>query len=154
MYNPNFVLIFQLFYFWDYFFAYLLNQALSKIACNRLQKEMVEWQDNPPVGFKHKVTDNLPRFSLFSFPIVLTLSLSLNIYIQMFVKILWIYLVINYCLFHCFKDGLLKSTEPRGPFTPMKLISFKLIFLSITQWRHHRWIITSHFCDFLILWLH
>ena len=35
---------------------------LSKIACNRLQKELVEWQVNPPAGFKHKVTDNLQRF--------------------------------------------------------------------------------------------
>ncbi|KAL6007260.1 putative ubiquitin-conjugating enzyme E2 18 [Asimina triloba] len=36
--------------------------ALSKIACNRLQKELVEWQVNPPSGFKHKVTDNLQRW--------------------------------------------------------------------------------------------
>ena len=40
-------------------------KALSKIACNRLQKELVEWQVNPPAGFKHKVTDNLQRSSLF-----------------------------------------------------------------------------------------
>ncbi|KAA0044779.1 hypothetical protein IC582_017043 [Cucumis melo] len=37
-------------------------KALSKIACNRLQKELVEWQVNPPAGFKHKVTDNLQRW--------------------------------------------------------------------------------------------
>ncbi|KAH9618101.1 hypothetical protein KSS87_010115 [Heliosperma pusillum] len=37
-------------------------KALSKIACNRLQKELMEWQTNPPVGFKHKVTDNLQRY--------------------------------------------------------------------------------------------
>ncbi|KAJ6915920.1 Ubiquitin-conjugating enzyme [Populus alba x Populus x berolinensis] len=37
-------------------------KALSKIACNRLQKELVEWQVNPPTGFKHKVTDNLQRW--------------------------------------------------------------------------------------------
>lgn len=36
--------------------------SLSKIASNRLQKELVEWQVNPPTGFKHKVTDNLQRF--------------------------------------------------------------------------------------------
>ncbi|KAL5681767.1 hypothetical protein ACJX0J_008152, partial [Zea mays] len=36
--------------------------ALSKIACNRLQKELAEWQQNPPVGFKHKVSDNLQRW--------------------------------------------------------------------------------------------
>ncbi|GMN35621.1 hypothetical protein TIFTF001_005408 [Ficus carica] len=36
--------------------------ALSKIATNRLQKELVEWQVNPPAGFKHKVTDNLQRW--------------------------------------------------------------------------------------------
>ncbi|KAK3032281.1 hypothetical protein RJ639_036238 [Escallonia herrerae] len=39
-----------------------VDQALSKIACNRLQKELAEWQVNPPVGFKHKVTDNLQRW--------------------------------------------------------------------------------------------
>ncbi|KAH0909982.1 hypothetical protein HID58_033303 [Brassica napus] len=36
--------------------------ALSKIACNRLQKELSEWQVNPPTGFKHKVTDNLQKW--------------------------------------------------------------------------------------------
>jgi len=39
-------------------------QALSKIACNRLQKELAEWQLNPPAGFKHKVSDNLQRCRL------------------------------------------------------------------------------------------
>ncbi|KAF5455859.1 hypothetical protein F2P56_025393 [Juglans regia] len=47
-------------------FLFCLNMcmyhALSKIACNRLQKELVEWQVNPPAGFKHKVTDNLQRW--------------------------------------------------------------------------------------------
>lgn len=43
------------------FFWHGSCQALSKIACNRLQKELVEWQVNPPAGFKHKVTDNLQR---------------------------------------------------------------------------------------------
>ncbi|KAI0511305.1 hypothetical protein KFK09_011930 [Dendrobium nobile] len=38
------------------------RKALSKIACNRLQKELVEWQVNPPVGFKHNLTDNLQRW--------------------------------------------------------------------------------------------
>ncbi|CAK7346310.1 unnamed protein product [Dovyalis caffra] len=38
------------------------RKALSKIACNRLQKELAEWQLNPPSGFKHKVTDNLQRW--------------------------------------------------------------------------------------------
>ncbi|XP_054809227.1 probable ubiquitin-conjugating enzyme E2 16 isoform X2 [Prosopis cineraria] len=38
------------------------RKALSKIACNRLQKELVEWQVNPPTGFKHRVTDNLQRW--------------------------------------------------------------------------------------------
>ncbi|XP_019708603.1 probable ubiquitin-conjugating enzyme E2 16 isoform X1 [Elaeis guineensis] len=37
-------------------------QALSKIASNRLQKELKEWQVNPPVGFKQKPTDNLQRW--------------------------------------------------------------------------------------------
>ncbi|GJM96194.1 hypothetical protein PR202_ga13010 [Eleusine coracana subsp. coracana] len=36
-------------------------RALTKIACNRLQKEFAEWQVNPPAGFKHRVTDNLQR---------------------------------------------------------------------------------------------
>ncbi|KVH92347.1 Ubiquitin-conjugating enzyme, active site-containing protein, partial [Cynara cardunculus var. scolymus] len=35
--------------------------VLSKIASNRLQKELTEWQINPPSGFTHKVTDNLQR---------------------------------------------------------------------------------------------
>lgn len=41
--------------------------SLSKIASNRLQKELVEWQVNPPTGFKHKVTDNLQRFFFFKY---------------------------------------------------------------------------------------
>ena len=40
-------------------------QALSKIACNRLQKELAEWQVSPPAGFKHKVSDNLQRCRFF-----------------------------------------------------------------------------------------
>ncbi|KAG6519851.1 hypothetical protein ZIOFF_016879 [Zingiber officinale] len=38
------------------------RKMLSKIANNRLQKELSEWQVNPPAGFKHKVTDNLQRW--------------------------------------------------------------------------------------------
>lgn len=38
---------------------------LSKIACNRLQKELAEWQKNHSVVFKLKVSDNLQRFILF-----------------------------------------------------------------------------------------
>ncbi|PWZ04060.1 Ubiquitin-conjugating enzyme 15 [Zea mays] len=38
------------------------RKALSKIACNRLQKELAEWQLSPPAGFKHKVSDNLQRW--------------------------------------------------------------------------------------------
>ncbi|KAK2971489.1 hypothetical protein RJ640_020895 [Escallonia rubra] len=38
------------------------RKVLSKIACGRLQKELVEWQVNPPAGFKHKVSDNLQRW--------------------------------------------------------------------------------------------
>ncbi|KAL3640918.1 Ubiquitin-conjugating enzyme E2 15 [Castilleja foliolosa] len=38
------------------------RKSLSKIASNRLQKELVEWQVNPPSGFKHNVTDNLQRW--------------------------------------------------------------------------------------------
>ncbi|CAN6342022.1 unnamed protein product [Urochloa humidicola] len=34
------------------------RKALSKIACNRLQKKQL------PAGFKHKVSDNLQRRSL------------------------------------------------------------------------------------------
>jgi hypothetical protein len=36
-------------------------QVLSRIAANRLQKELTEWQVNAPCGFKHKVTDSLQR---------------------------------------------------------------------------------------------
>uniref|UniRef100_A0A804M1E1 UBC core domain-containing protein n=1 Tax=Zea mays TaxID=4577 RepID=A0A804M1E1_MAIZE len=38
------------------------RKALSKIACSRLQKELAEWQVNPPAGFKHRVTDDLQRW--------------------------------------------------------------------------------------------
>ncbi|CAN6298266.1 unnamed protein product, partial [Urochloa humidicola] len=38
------------------------RKALSKIACSRLQKELAEWQVNPPAAFKHRVTDNLQRW--------------------------------------------------------------------------------------------
>ncbi|CAN1344372.1 hypothetical protein LINPERPRIM_LOCUS40056 [Linum perenne] len=43
------------------------RKTLSKIACNRLQKELVEWQVSPPTGFNHRVTDNLQRFRLILF---------------------------------------------------------------------------------------
>ncbi|XP_020242901.1 uncharacterized protein LOC109821119 [Asparagus officinalis] len=38
-------------------YPHLLEQALSKIACNRLHKELVEWQVNPTTGYKHKIKD-------------------------------------------------------------------------------------------------
>ncbi|GLJ17246.1 hypothetical protein SUGI_0299040 [Cryptomeria japonica] len=38
------------------------RKGLSRIALNRLQKELIEWQSNPPAGFKHKATDNLQRW--------------------------------------------------------------------------------------------
>ncbi|KAI3699503.1 hypothetical protein L2E82_43870 [Cichorium intybus] len=37
------------------------TKTLSKIATNGLEKELMEWQVNPPTRFKHKVTDNLQR---------------------------------------------------------------------------------------------
>ncbi|WZZ63685.1 ubiquitin-conjugating enzyme 15 [Brassica napus] len=40
------------------------RKALSKIACNRLQKELTEWQVNPPTGFRHKVNDNLQKWTI------------------------------------------------------------------------------------------
>ncbi|KAL8153932.1 hypothetical protein V2J09_011692 [Rumex salicifolius] len=40
----------------------LSRKSLSKIAQHRLQKELTEWQQNPPPGFKHRVTDNLQRW--------------------------------------------------------------------------------------------
>jgi len=38
------------------------EKVLSRIAANRLQKELTEWQTNAPCGFKHKVTDSLQRW--------------------------------------------------------------------------------------------
>ncbi|KAM0874630.1 hypothetical protein ACQ4PT_037318 [Festuca glaucescens] len=38
------------------------RKVLSKIACNRLQKELAEWQASPPGGFNYKVSDNLQRW--------------------------------------------------------------------------------------------
>ncbi|KAJ4789743.1 Ubiquitin-conjugating enzyme family protein [Rhynchospora pubera] len=43
-------------------FYSFLCQVLSKIASNRLQKEVMEWQTNPPAGFKYKINDNLQRW--------------------------------------------------------------------------------------------
>ncbi|EFJ26110.1 ubiquitin-conjugating enzyme 15, E2 [Selaginella moellendorffii] len=40
------------------------QKVLSKIAANRLQKELAEWQINPPAGFKHKYSDNLQRWHI------------------------------------------------------------------------------------------
>jgi hypothetical protein len=49
------------------FFAWC-GQALSKIACSRLQKELAEWQVGPPAGFKYRVSDNLQRCAAVSRP--------------------------------------------------------------------------------------
>ncbi|KAK6938880.1 Ubiquitin-conjugating enzyme E2 [Dillenia turbinata] len=38
------------------------KKALSKVASNRLQRELAEWQVNPPAGFKLKAIDNLQRW--------------------------------------------------------------------------------------------
>jgi hypothetical protein len=38
-------------------------QTLSRIAATRLQKELTEWQVNPPCGFEHKVTESLQRYA-------------------------------------------------------------------------------------------
>jgi hypothetical protein len=60
-------------------------QALSKIACNRLQKELAEWQLSPPAGFKHKVSDNLQRCRLsHRIPPSLQLRLPFFIYVVFF----------------------------------------------------------------------
>ncbi|XP_013593705.1 PREDICTED: probable ubiquitin-conjugating enzyme E2 17 isoform X1 [Brassica oleracea var. oleracea] len=40
------------------------RKGLTKIATNRLQKEFMEWQTNPPAGFKHRVSDNLQRWTI------------------------------------------------------------------------------------------
>ena len=41
-------------------------QVLSRIAANRLQKELTEWQLSAPSGFKHKVTDSLQRYEMIT----------------------------------------------------------------------------------------
>jgi len=38
------------------------EKTLSRIAAIRLQKELTEWQVNPPSGFEHKVTESLQRW--------------------------------------------------------------------------------------------
>ncbi|XP_013703297.1 probable ubiquitin-conjugating enzyme E2 17 isoform X1 [Brassica napus] len=40
------------------------RKGLTKIATNRVQKEFMEWQTNPPAGFKHRVSDNLQRWTI------------------------------------------------------------------------------------------
>ncbi|AQK63849.1 Ubiquitin-conjugating enzyme 15 [Zea mays] len=56
------------------------RKALSKIACRRLQKELTEWQVNPPAGFEHRVTDNLQRcrFPIAALPIPFLTKQSLR----------------------------------------------------------------------------
>jgi hypothetical protein len=39
------------------------EKTLSRIAATRLQKELTEWQVNPPCGFEHKVTESLQRYA-------------------------------------------------------------------------------------------
>ncbi|KAJ0659850.1 putative ubiquitin-conjugating enzyme/RWD [Helianthus annuus] len=43
------------------------RKVLSKVASIRIQKELAEWQLDPPPGFLHKVTDDLQRFFTFIF---------------------------------------------------------------------------------------
>ncbi|KAF5768984.1 putative ubiquitin-conjugating enzyme E2, ubiquitin-conjugating enzyme/RWD [Helianthus annuus] len=38
------------------------RKVLSKVASIRIQKELAEWQLDPPPGFLHKVTDDLQRW--------------------------------------------------------------------------------------------
>lgn len=50
----------------NWFFSFdAFLQSLSKIAINRLQKELREWQVNPPNGLKQKINDNLQRYLPF-----------------------------------------------------------------------------------------
>jgi ubiquitin-conjugating enzyme E2 W len=42
------------------------EKVLSRIAATRLQKELTEWQVNPPCGFEHKVTESLQRYAFES----------------------------------------------------------------------------------------
>ncbi|CAG7885262.1 unnamed protein product [Brassica rapa] len=48
----------------EIFYSKSPETGLTKIATNRLQKEFVEWQTNPPAGFKHRVSDNLQRWTI------------------------------------------------------------------------------------------
>ncbi|KAJ0703512.1 putative ubiquitin-conjugating enzyme/RWD [Helianthus annuus] len=43
------------------------RKVLSKVVSIRIQKELAEWQLDPPPGFLHKVTDDLQRFFTFIF---------------------------------------------------------------------------------------
>lgn len=127
----------------------MYEQALSKIACNRLQKELVEWQVNPPCGFKHKVTDNLQRCFLF----LLFFSLALffldfhffECFCDHFVG-LFLFLLLWIVLWN--KDGWLKWMVHLGLCIRMRLISFKLIFLSITPWKLRRLELFLNFMSF------
>jgi hypothetical protein len=47
-------------------------QTLSRIAAIRLQKELTEWQVNPPSGFEHKVTESLQRYAFCKLLIVMS----------------------------------------------------------------------------------
>lgn len=40
------------------------SENLGRVAIKRLQKEIAEWQHNPPVGFKLNPTDDLSRWTI------------------------------------------------------------------------------------------
>lgn len=69
LFHSNFPIHLFLLFFHCFIFVFVLwiyvVQNLSKIACNRLQKELTEWQASPPVGFNYKVSDNLQRYYSF-----------------------------------------------------------------------------------------
>eukprot|EP00271_Cylindrocystis_brebissonii_P001495 TRINITY_DN11762_c0_g1_i1.p1 TRINITY_DN11762_c0_g1~~TRINITY_DN11762_c0_g1_i1.p1 ORF type:complete len:162 (-),score=20.46 TRINITY_DN11762_c0_g1_i1:148-633(-) len=41
-----------------------VNGQLSRIASNRLQKELNEWHHNPPAGFRRQPSDNLQSWAI------------------------------------------------------------------------------------------
>jgi hypothetical protein len=63
-------------------------QVLSRIAATRLQKELTEWQVNPPCGFEHKVTESLQGYGFSASQSFVCLS-GLNGWTQGTISICW-----------------------------------------------------------------
>ena len=96
------------------------------IACNRLLKDLDEWQVNPPFGSSKRS----PIISKGGFNIFAPTALS---------SLFFFFLISYFSSVFVFQDGLLKWTEPQGHSMPSNHTDFKSISSSIIPWKHPTW---------------